>query len=98
MSERSRRALAVRAEPATPADLKALGFKKGELSPARLRELGEIVSLAREVCGERLKDWFLSPEPRLGNVLPATLLRDPANGPNLVKQALYNSLRGRIPS
>jgi hypothetical protein len=91
-------------------DLKRLGFSPkevgsllgaaGSVSPSlladnpRFREIMEIMELAKQVCGERAYHWFKMPEPRLGNVHPLTLLRDPENGPNLVKQTLYNSLRG----
>lgn len=90
-------------------DLKRLGLSRQEVlsmlgaadagaamlaDNPRFKELAEILDLAKQVCGERAYQWFKSPEPRLGNVHPLTLLRDPENGPNLVKQTLYNSLRG----
>ncbi len=72
------------------------GAMGGTTPNPRLAEIAAIISLARQIMGEKSLAWFLNPEPRLGNVLPATLLRDPQNGPNLVKQVLYNSLRGTI--
>jgi hypothetical protein len=66
----------------------------GLLDDPRFQELVEIVNLAIQVHGEKTREWFLRPEPELGFVLPATLLRDPANGRSLVKQSLINHLRG----
>jgi hypothetical protein len=73
----------------------ACGLEPAELARSpRFQELVEIVDLAVQVHGEAARRWFVTPEPELGSVLPATLLRDPANGPRLVKQALMNHLRG----
>jgi uncharacterized protein (DUF2384 family) len=80
--------------------LRALGFSAAEAATlareGRLAELAQILDLARQAFGRASAEWFLRPEPRLGNVLPATLLRDPHNGPNLVKQVLLSSVRGTI--
>jgi hypothetical protein len=64
------------------------------LEDPRFRELVEIVNLAIQVHGAAAHEWFVRPEAELGFVLPATLLRDPANGRLLVKQTLMNHLRG----
>lgn len=86
--------------PVEPRALESVGFTRAEIAglrrEGRLEELGAIVALARQAHGARAKEWFVTPEPKLGGVLPATLLRDPHNGPNLVKQVLLNSLRGTI--
>ncbi|MFI5361195.1 MAG: hypothetical protein ACHQ49_04430 [Elusimicrobiota bacterium] len=65
-----------------------------DLADPRFQELVEIVNLAVQVHGDRTQEWFSHPEPELGFVLPATLMRDPANGRKLVKQSLMNHLRG----
>lgn len=62
----------------------------------RLLDLGEIMDLAQKAHGKHYLDWFWMPNPLLGNVQPATLLKDPANGPELVKQVLFNSLTGGV--
>lgn len=62
----------------------------------RLLDLGEIMELARKAHGKHYLDWFWMPNPLLGNVQPATLLKDPANGPELVRQVLFNSLMGGV--
>ena len=72
-----------------PADELPLAF-----ADPRFQELVEIVNLAVQVHGDRTQEWFSQPEPELGFVLPATLMRDPANGRKLVKQSLMNHLRG----
>jgi hypothetical protein len=64
------------------------------LADPRFQELIEIVNLAVQIHGSGAKEWFSRPEPELGLVLPATLMRDPANGRKLVKQSLMNHLRG----
>lgn len=72
-----------------------LGLSEAELmNNPRFQVLVEIVNLAAQVKGKKAREWFLNPEPELGFVHPATLLRDPANGPKLVKQTLMNHLRG----
>ena len=74
----------------------ALGLPGAELPAAKSEELTEIFRLARQVHGEKARQWFLSPEPALGGVAPATLMRDPHNGPRLVRQSLKNSLHGPV--
>ena len=64
------------------------------LADPRFQELIEIVNLAVQIHGSGAQEWFSRPEPELGFVLPATLMRDPANGRKLVKQSLMNHLRG----
>jgi hypothetical protein len=66
----------------------------GVLADPRFQELVEIVNLAVQVHGSKAQEWFSRPEPELGYVHPATLMRDPANGRKLVKQSLMNHLRG----
>ena len=61
----------------------------------RFQDLIEIVNLAIQIHGDNAAQWFVQPEPELGSVLPATLMRDPANGRYLVKQSLMNHLRGK---
>lgn len=88
----------------SPAETRAaLGLSgRGALRPQALRGnaraalLAEIFSLALQARGSGARQWFLAPESKLGNVLPATLLRDPHNGPNLVKQTLLNMLCGML--
>ncbi len=63
----------------------------------RFLELQAILELAAQAFGAGAKRWFLQPEPKLGNVLPVSLLRDPESGPDLVKQVIYGSLRGTLP-
>ena len=70
------------------------GDLSGMLADPRFQEIVAIVNLAVQVHGNDAKAWFSRPEPELGYVLPATLLRDPANGRRLVKQSLINHLRG----
>lgn len=62
----------------------------------RLRLLTEILDLAREVHGDSYAAWLRTPDPVLGNVLPLTLLKDPADGPRLVREALENSRMGGV--
>ena len=64
------------------------------LADPRFQELIEIVNLAVQIHGVGTQEWFVRPEPELGFVLPATLMRDPANGRKLVKQSLMNHLKG----
>ena len=64
------------------------------LADPRFHELVEIANLAVQIHGSKAQEWFVRPEPELGFVLPATLMRDPANGRKLVKQSLMNHLRG----
>jgi hypothetical protein len=94
------RSLAAPSADAAARQLLVLGFSREEVrslsTGPRLQQLAEILALARQAYGQGAPQWLLSPEERLGNVLPATLLRDPHNGPNLVKQVLLNSLRGTI--
>lgn len=79
-----------------------LGRRKLELTHkdtranGRVKQLLDILSLAGQVHGKNAKAWLTTPAPSLGGVLPSTLLRDPHNGPDLVKQALLNSLRGSL--
>jgi uncharacterized protein (DUF2384 family) len=94
------RSLAAPRTDAAARQLLVLGFSSDEVralaTGPRLVQLAEILALARQAYGQSAAQWLLTPEERLGNVLPATLLRDPHNGPNLVKQVLLNSLRGTI--
>ncbi len=75
---------------------KGLGLPLDGLPPQRLRLFERLARLAHQAHGERAADWFRSPQPALGGVLPLTLLRDPANGPRLVEQALSNALNGPL--
>lgn len=95
---------ALRALGLGPAELRlALGVPgRGALKAeslkgnVRLLLLAEIFDLAFQVHGAGAQRWFQTAEPKLGNVLPATLLRDPQNGPNLVKQTLLNTVCGTL--
>ena len=77
-----------------------LGLPAGELDellaadPGRRQRLARVVELAHKVHGEKAVRWFSRPEAALGGALPKTLLRDPAEGPALVEQALRNALHG----
>ena len=78
--------------PALLAIIQEMGLE--DAGDCRFQELVEIINLSIQVHGRKARDWFLRPEPELGFVHPATLLRDPSNGRRLVKQALMNHLRG----
>ena len=79
-------------DPALLAILQEMGLE--DVGDSRFQELIEIINLSVQVHGRKAREWFLRPEPELGFVHPATLLRDPANGRRLVKQSLMNHLRG----
>lgn len=61
----------------------------------RLRSLEEILRLARKAHGTHARDWFHAPNPHLGNLRPATLLKD-ASGLALIKEILLGSLGGGV--
>lgn len=63
---------------------------------SKIQLLHEIMELSKKAFGSESRAWFYEPNPALGNVLPATLLKDPVNGPKLVRQVLIDALSGAV--